>query len=206
MGESAEELRRDIERSRDHMGDTLDAIGDRVSPSRIIERRRNRIFGAVTNMREAVMGTTHNTTSAVGDRLSALSGTVSDGAGGVTDSMSHAAQMARQQAQGNPFAAGPIAFGGGLLAAALFPPSEPERQLAHKVQDAAAALGEPAQQIAHELAATVQERGQQAVETLKDSAGSAAQAVKETATSNAQDTKQAGQNAAQQLTHRANPS
>jgi hypothetical protein len=43
MGQSAEELRRDIERTREGLGETLDAIGDRVSPGRIMERKKNRV-------------------------------------------------------------------------------------------------------------------------------------------------------------------
>ena len=46
MGQGPEELRHDIERRRDDLGETIDAIGDRVSPGRIIERRRNRIAAA----------------------------------------------------------------------------------------------------------------------------------------------------------------
>ena len=41
MGQSADELRHDIEATRGQLGETLDAIGDRVSPGRMIERRKN---------------------------------------------------------------------------------------------------------------------------------------------------------------------
>ncbi|MEA3214593.1 MAG: hypothetical protein QOJ19_749 [Acidimicrobiia bacterium] len=191
MGESAEELRRDIELSREHMGQTLEAIGDRVSPGRILERRRNRIVGAVGGMRDAVMGSAHRATSAVDDRMSALG----DGASSLGGSMVHAPEMATRQAQGNPFAAGLVAFGGGMLLAALIPPSEPERQLAQKAKEMATPLAEPAQEMAHELVETVQERGQEAVAAVKDSAGAAAQSVKETATSSAHDATDAAQSA-----------
>ena len=42
MGQSAEELRYEIADTRAELGQTLDAIGDRVSPGRMIERRKNR--------------------------------------------------------------------------------------------------------------------------------------------------------------------
>ena len=42
MGQSAEELRREIEETRDNLTGTVDAIGDRVSPGRIVERKTNR--------------------------------------------------------------------------------------------------------------------------------------------------------------------
>ena len=36
MGTSAEELRRDIAQTREDLGETIDAIGDRVSPGRVM--------------------------------------------------------------------------------------------------------------------------------------------------------------------------
>ena len=43
MGQSPEELKQDVESTRADLSDTLDAIGDRVSPGRMIERRKNRM-------------------------------------------------------------------------------------------------------------------------------------------------------------------
>jgi len=195
VGESAEELRRDIEQTRDNMGYTLDAIGDRVSPGRIMERRRNRIVGGVANMRDAVMGPVHDARSAVGDHVSGTRETLTGGASSLADNVTNSPDMARQQTRGNPFAAGVIAFGGGLLLAALIPPSEPERQVAQKIRDAAEPLVEPAQDAARQISSAVQESGQEAVGNLKETAASAAQSVKDTATSKAQETKEAGQSA-----------
>ena len=56
MGQSTEELKRDIEHTRADMSGTLDAIEDRVSPGRMIQRRKNRITGSVHALRERVMG------------------------------------------------------------------------------------------------------------------------------------------------------
>ena len=62
MGQTAEELRaqqlrEEIAQGRSELSGTLDAIGDRVSPRRIAERRVNRIFGVFGTVRERVMGT-----------------------------------------------------------------------------------------------------------------------------------------------------
>ena len=50
MGQSAEELRRDIEQTRNGLGNTMEAIGDRVSPSRMMERRKNRFRNGVQHV------------------------------------------------------------------------------------------------------------------------------------------------------------
>ena len=42
MGQTAEQLKEQIAGTRDDLSETLDAIGDRVSPGRVIERRKNR--------------------------------------------------------------------------------------------------------------------------------------------------------------------
>ena len=62
MGQSTHELRRDIERTRADLGDTLDAIGDRVSPGRMIERRKNRMSSGIRSVKDRVMGTVETRT------------------------------------------------------------------------------------------------------------------------------------------------
>ena len=57
MDETTEGLKQDIEDTRSAMGDTLEAIGDRVSPGRILERRRNRMVGWARDTKDKVMGT-----------------------------------------------------------------------------------------------------------------------------------------------------
>jgi hypothetical protein len=43
VGQAADELRQDIERTREDMADTLDAIGDRISPRLQAERQMDRL-------------------------------------------------------------------------------------------------------------------------------------------------------------------
>jgi hypothetical protein len=79
VGESAAELRRDIERTREHMGETIDAIGDRVVPSRIIERRRNRMRAGYWAARDAVMGRSSDAMSSAGAQATHAGSAISDG-------------------------------------------------------------------------------------------------------------------------------
>ena len=86
-----------------------------------------------------------------------------------------ARDQVRTQTQGNPLAAGLIAFGGGLLTAYLFPTSRVERQAAGQVREAA----EPAVR-------DLKETGRAVAEDLKDTAAQAADEVKQAASSSAQ--------------------
>jgi Protein of unknown function (DUF3618) len=158
MGQGPEELRRDIERRRDGLGETIDAIGDRVSPGRIMERRRNRLVGGVRSITDRVMGTVSAGTDHVGDV-----------AGSVKDHMS--GDAIKQQTAGAPLGAGLVAFGIGFIVAAAIPATQPEQDLAERAQDAI----EP-------VKGAITEAGQHVASELKDDATQAVTEVKDTAT------------------------
>ena len=63
MAEVSQELRHDIERIRDDLDHTLDALGERVSPRRIAQRRKDAVRVRATRMRTAVMGSAQDTGS-----------------------------------------------------------------------------------------------------------------------------------------------
>lgn len=158
MGQEPAQLRADIERRREDLGDTIDAIGDRVSPGRILERRRNRMFEGVRSLRDRVMGTVGSGTQSVGDA-----------AGSVREHLS--ADAVKGQAAGSPLGAGLVAAGIGFLVAVAIPPSEPEVDAAQRAQQHL----EPAKD-------ALMEAGRSVADDLKEGATEAAQQVKEHAT------------------------
>lgn len=183
MGERTEELRREIESTRDDLGYTLDAIGDRVSPARVMERRKNRITGGVRGAVDKVMGKAQDARSSVsGAGQGAVQGLQSAGHGAV-EGLHHAPDSLKSSTQGAPVMAGVVAFAAGFIAASLIPPTEKEQQgasmLADKLepvkaqlasvgQEMAENLKEPAQQAAQDLKSTAQEGVQSVTETAKD--------------------------------------
>lgn len=180
MGTEPEELRRDIERRRDDLGDTIDAIGDRVSPGRIIERRRNRMTEGFRGLKDMVMGPVGTSTSAVGDV-----------AGSVRDQVSPAA--IKQQAAGSPIGAGAVAFGIGFLIAAVLPSTEPEQQAAVKAQDALEpakeALGEAARSVAGGVKEGAAEAGQSLKESVSESVSDVSASAKDQVAATTDDAK-----------------
>lgn len=203
MGQSTDELRRDIENVRGDLTVTVDAIGDRLSPKQIVRRRTSRMRDGMTRIRETVMGTTTDGATGTGQRMatgmshagdtlssgmSSAGGRVSDMASTASDKVSDAAstvaeqtreapQEVRRATQGNPIAAGIIAFGSGLLLASLFPATEPERQAASAVQDRLEPLKERATETGRELAGDLKQSAQGAVQEVKGTATDAAQDV-----------------------------
>jgi ElaB/YqjD/DUF883 family membrane-anchored ribosome-binding protein len=170
MGQSAEELKRDIGYTRADLGQTLDAIGDRVSPGRIVERRKNRVKNGLTSVRERVMGSATDAGHAIGQS-----------AGSTMDTIKGAPETVVQQTQGSPLVAGAVAFGVGMLMASVFPASAKEQELAGELKDKAQPLADELKQSAQEMAEHLKEPAKDAVEGVKQAATEGQQAVTETA-------------------------
>ena len=202
MGQSPEELRDSIARTRNELGGTLDAIEDRVVPGRVVERRRRQMRSRWDSVKASVMGTAEDWRDGAGDATDQLGERLS----AVGDRVSQAPTMARHKAEGNPFAVGLIAFGAGLLVAAAFPGTETEGQLAQKVQQAAQPVTEQAKHAGQEVVEHLREPAQQAVQDLKDTAAQGAGQVKDTAQQAAQDTKQAATEGASEVSDQARQS
>jgi len=203
VGQSAEELRRDIERTRDDLGGTLDAIGDRVSPGRIMQRRTSAVRDRFTSVKDSIMGSAT-------DAYSSATGSVQDAGHGMADRASSAAstvtdtpQLVKRQTQGNPLAAGIIAFGGGLLLASVLPSSRAEQRAATNLQDHLEPLKDKAIEAGQQMKESLQETAQSAAQEVKQTAQSAAEEVKQGAQSSASDVKDQAQSAAGQVKDQA---
>ncbi len=181
MGQSAEELRREIERTRGEMSENLEAIGDRVSPGRIVERRKNRMVNFIGDSRDRVFGRVDDVRSGASDRAEGARERAQDAMGTARETMRDAPERVASGAAANPLIAGGVAFGLGFLAAVVFPGTQKEAEAVQRVSEAAQPLKEEATQAAREVASSVQEAGKQAATELKDSAQERAADVKETA-------------------------
>ncbi|MFP5319246.1 MAG: DUF3618 domain-containing protein [Acidimicrobiia bacterium] len=185
MGQDADQLKRDIDQTRGNLTSTVDAIGDRVSPGRIVERKTERMRQGVQSVRDRVMGAASDVTGTVGDRVSGAATSVRDSAGSAAGSLKEAPasvkQAATERTEGAPLAVGLIAFGAGLLASALVKPTAREAQLAQAAADAAQPVKESLAEAGRELASDLREQGQAAVEEVKHTATQGAEDVKDTA-------------------------
>lgn len=223
----------DIEATRASLSRDIDELTDKVSPARVVDRRKEAAKGRLGAVRDKVMGSAPDLdavkshlpgsdsghgSSGAGGRASGLasnvSGTASDVSGRVGQGASGAVGSLGARAQGNPLAAGLVAFGAGMLLSALLPAIEKETQVAAKAVDAAKEHGQPVideakavgQQLGAELkdsavesAQQVKDTAQDSVANVKDQGQSSAQTVKEEGQSSAQTVKDEGQSSAQTL-------
>ena len=185
-------IRRQIEDTRRELSYDVDALNEKVNPARVVDRRVTAAKGKMTNLKEKVMGSAHDTTYHAQGAASNAAGSVQNAASSAADSVQGAAASAAtavqqapdtivRQTQGNPLAAGLIAFGVGWLVSSLLPASEKERQLAQQAETAIRenkdALIEPAKQVAQEIGDELKPAAQQAVESVKATAQDAATTV-----------------------------
>jgi len=228
-----DQIRREIERTQAHLSTDVDALTEKVTPSRIVARRVDRAKSAGRRLTDRVMGSSdptpgrhyaadpydpyrgygttessgnaatdavRNASANVSDAASSAASTISDTASSAAAAVQEAPQAVRRQTQGNPLAAGVIAFGAGWLISSLLPASRDEQRLAQQATQKAADLGRPvadaARQAAMEVKDNLQEPAQQAVESVKDTATQAGRTVVDEGRSAAQDAQSATREAA----------
>jgi hypothetical protein len=183
-----DQIRADIERTRSRLSTNVDTLAYEAKPSTMAKRQVGKVSGAVGGLRERVMGSAHDSTSSI-----------SDSAQSAIDAAQSTPSTVRRQAQGNPLAAGLIAFGAGLVVAAMIPASEKEQQVAVAVKDKAQPLQQEVADVAKEAAQNLKEPAQQAAQSVKDTATEAATTVKDEGTSATQDVQGRAQDAAHRV-------
>jgi Protein of unknown function (DUF3618) len=217
-------IRREIEHTQANLSTDVNALTEKVTPSRIVARRVDRAKAVGRRLSDRVMGsndpydpyygtstgsgrhavtdtarsasanvsdTARSASANVSDAASSAASTISDTASSAVAAVQDAPQAVRRQTQGNPLAAGVIAFGAGWLISSLLPASRQEQRLAEQTTEKAADLGRPvaeaAKQAAMEVKDNLQEPAQQAVESVKSTATDAGRTVADEGRAAAQD-------------------
>jgi gas vesicle protein len=191
MTKDSDQIREEIAATRGDLSSNVNALADSVKPGNVARRQVDKVRDAAVSTKDRVMGAAPNFGSAKGSASSKagdVASTVSDAASGATGAVAGSPELVRNKTQGNPLAAGLIAFGAGLLVASLIPTTEREQQAAAAVKDNI----EPLKQ-------EVTSAAKQAADNLREPAQQAVASVKQTATDAVENTKQEGASAAQQV-------
>lgn len=173
-----DQLRRDIEATQRNLSTDVDLLAEKVTPGRIVHRRVNRARRAMTTMRDRVMGTASDGATTASNRVGEAATSVAQSTKDAMHAVGETPQAVRRGTEGNPLAAGLIAFGAGWLISSLAPASRQEQRLAEQAKDWVTEHGQPvAQQVAEELKENLREPAQQAVDSVKTTATDAASTV-----------------------------
>jgi ElaB/YqjD/DUF883 family membrane-anchored ribosome-binding protein len=171
MSENPDVIRADIEATRARLGTNVDAVADKVTPSHIVQRQTDKVKenvkDAVFGVKEKVMGAADHTAGNVHSATASTGTHVGD-----------APAQVKARTQGNPLAAGLIAFGAGLLVSALIPASQKEREAADALKTAAEPLTTELTEAAKHVAEGLKEPAQEAVANVKATAVDATDHVK----------------------------
>lgn len=206
MGHAAEErMTTAISDTRESLSRDVDALYDKVSPGRVVERRKRAMGRRISSLKDSVMGSAQDATGSAQHATHRAAGSVQDAATGAVDAASGAVDAAtgaarsavdtvERRTQGAPLAAGLAAFGAGMVIAAMIPASQKETEAAHRLTDAAKdspvldqakaagqEIGESLKESAEEAADHLRTSAQESASTVKEEAGSAAQSVKDEA-------------------------
>jgi gas vesicle protein len=175
MGQDPEVIRREIEQTRERMGETVEALGYKAD---VPSRAKDAVSDRVTSVKEKITGAT----SSVGDTITGATDTMNERTPSAGD-VKQAARKGAGIAQENPLglAIGSVAIG--FLAGMLIPSTRVENEkigpMADQVKDQAMQTGQQAlehgKHIAQDVAGTAQESLQQVKEDVKSTAQESAQ-------------------------------
>jgi len=175
MTADPDQLRREIESTQRGLSADVNALTEKVTPSRIVHRRVDRARSAITRMKDTIMGSASHTTSIAADRMSSATSSVADTTSSMASSaaqtVTEAPRAVRHAAAGNPLAAGLITFGLGWLTASLLPATQREHHMAEQAKDLAQDHVQPVvSDMAGELKENLREPARDAVDSVKSTA------------------------------------
>ncbi|WP_232548608.1 DUF3618 domain-containing protein [Propioniciclava soli] len=176
MSQSPEEIRREIERTRAQLSDNVNALGDSAKPTNLAREQVDRVKDKANDLKTRVFGDPNDpwdegAAGGVGHQLA-------DARDQAVDAVQDAPRQLKQRTQGNPLAAGLIAFGLGALIGGLIPASRIEKDAALQVKDAAEPVVDQAKQMANEARDHLQPMAQEAADSVKFVAQDAGEQVK----------------------------
>ena len=161
-----DEIRADIERTRATLSNDVDDLAETVKPQSVARRQADKVKEAVSGVKERVMGSDEDE-EAVADKALTAKDTVSKKAPGAREAVRQAPTTVKRKAQGNPLAAGVIAFGVGMLVSSLIPPTVKEQEAVSQLQENLEPVKEKATEVARDMADSVKQSAQEAAESVK---------------------------------------
>lgn len=194
MGSRPEELRSQIEQTREQMAYDVDRLADHTSPKRVAQRRWEGVKDRARSVSDRVMGARDSAQNTVQNAASTAGDKVQETAHTAAGAVREAPEAVARQTRGNPLAAGVIAFGIGLLAASLLPETDAEKRAGSMVADRSGDLVDKAKETARDLASDLGDQARDAAqsvkETARDAADNTAQQAKESGRSTVEQTRQ----------------
>ncbi|MBD8029706.1 DUF3618 domain-containing protein [Corynebacterium gallinarum] len=198
MSDNPDQIRADIDRTRHELSRDVDALAEKVDPSKVVDRQTDKVRDKVRGFQESIMGSPDDSSTL--DDAKAHAQDAKDRAG---EMVQGAPAQVKQRTRGNPLAAGLIALGAGWLVGSMMPSSKPEQDAAAALKDKAEPLVEEAKSAAQEMGENLKPQAQEAAQTLQETGRSSVQNVQEEGKHHASTLKDDTQQAAQHVKNEA---
>lgn len=203
MSQDPDEIRTNIEHTRSDLGRDVDALAEKVSPSKAVGRQTDKVRDKLSGAKEAVFGSPDDGSLYGQGSSGGMVQDARDRAGEMAHQASQAVQDApaevRRRTRGNPLAAGLIALGAGWLIASLIPASRVEQDAARAVKDQAEPVVEEAKAMAQEVGEHLRPQAEEAVDSVKDTAAEGVEHVKDRSQHHAEELKDESRGAAERV-------
>jgi ElaB/YqjD/DUF883 family membrane-anchored ribosome-binding protein len=186
MSNDPDQIREDIEFTRNNLRRDVDALTETATPGAVARHQAHKVTGAAGRLKDRVMGSADDLTSAG-----------SSAASSAQDAAGSAPSAVRHRTQGNPLAAGAVAVAVGWLVGSLLPASQKETEASAALKAKAAPLAQEAGAAAQDVGQHLKEPAQDAVEAVKSTATDAAVTVKGEASSATSDVTEDAKGSAQ---------
>jgi ElaB/YqjD/DUF883 family membrane-anchored ribosome-binding protein len=183
MSNDPDQIRAEIAQTRGDLSSNISTLADEMRPSTMVHRQTDKMRSRAGRLKDRIMGSASDTTSGMQSSMSSTAdsakATAQSALSSAEETVEHAPQLVREQTQGNPLAAGIVAFGVGMVVASLMPASEKEREAAAMVKEKTEPLVQEVTDTAKEMAGNLKEPAQQAAQSVKDTATEGAQQVRD---------------------------
>jgi hypothetical protein len=197
MSSNPDEIREQIEVTRNSLSTDVNTLADTVKPRNVAHRQAEKVRTAAGDAKDRIMGTASDVGSAGSSKLGDAGSRVGDVASSSQQAVKSAPGVVRAQTQGNPLAVGLIAFGAGWLIGSLIPASNAEQEAAQKAKENASVVTDQVSAVARETGENLREPAQNAAEAVRSTAADAAENVKSESASAAAEVKDQGVEAKQ---------
>ncbi|MBO1756496.1 DUF3618 domain-containing protein [Allobranchiibius sp. CTAmp26] len=192
-----DQLAANTRQTQDALAGDVSRLTDRVNPQRFVGTRREKVSQGLGAIKDRVMGVGTSAAQAAKEGAAWAAGSAQDATSNAAGS---APDVVRGQAQGNPVAAGLIAFGAGWLLSSLLPASEAEQKAAARVEEQAGGVTESVKQSAQEVAGNLKEPAKEAARSVQGTAQEAANRTTEHAKRATADVRDHAQDATSDVT------
>lgn len=170
MATKAERIRQEIASTRAELARDVERLAHQTDPRPLAAR----VMSRLRRVKDRTIGPAEQAASTVADQLHRAGDSAAGMVHDVGETLQQTPRKVARATEGSPIGVGLIAFGGGMLAAALIPETEAERRAAHQLSEHVGPIVAPLREAGHAVAGDIRDAVGEAGEQVRTAAVEAA--------------------------------